>query len=84
MPEPAADLTEFLTLSQPKRRACPIGHALPDLPDADRAALEAALATDQGVITNIAIVHWLKARNITASVGSVVSHRKLTCKCRDA
>lgn len=79
------DLTEFLRLSTPKRRPCAVGLALEQVKPGERDQVDAALATDQGIITNAAIEAWLKKRDIVASVSAIVSHRKGRCRCgRDA
>lgn len=84
-PEAAkVDLTEFIALSKPKKPLCVLGRAIPELKPADRAALEAALAQDKGIITNAAIRLWLAARGHEVKVQSIVSHRAGSCTCRDA
>lgn len=75
------DLSEFFRLSRPKRKPCSIGHALSQLKDDERSKLQAALDTDQGIITNAAIEGWLAARKLQTTVSAVVTHRKGRCSC---
>lgn len=76
-----ADLSEFFKLSRPKRKPCSIGFALSQLGEAEQSQLQAALATDQGIITNAAIEAWLKNRKYETTVSAVVTHRKEKCSC---
>jgi hypothetical protein len=78
---PGPDLSEFASLSRPKKRPCPISVALASLHSEEGAALAAAVAEDKHVITAGAIVAWLKRRNHSASVSGVTSHRHGTCTC---
>lgn len=75
------DLSEFLKLSKPKRPPCKVGTALAVLTDDEQAKLQAALATDQGIITNAAVAEWLKARGHQVHAATVTSHRKGACSC---
>lgn len=75
------DLSEFVKLSKPKRPPCAVGVALSTLPKADRGKLEAACASDSGVITTSAIRQWLSSRGHTASIPGVTAHRHGTCTC---
>lgn len=84
MAEPNVDLSEFVKLSKPKRRPCAIATALTQLKPAAAAELKAAVALDQGIITNAAIEQWLGARGIQTTSQAVSSHRKATCTCHDA
>jgi hypothetical protein len=80
--QPAADLTEFLKLSKPKRPRCALTDIHERLSEQDHAAFQAALATDQGVITNTAIAQWLESRGIEdVHPQRVLSHRKRNCSC---
>lgn len=76
-----ADLSEFFKLSRPKRKPCSIGFAFSQLPDVEQSQLQAALDTDQGIITNAAIEGWLKKRSLESTVSAVVTHRKGRCSC---
>lgn len=78
------DLSEFFKLSRPKRKPCSIGFALSQLKPADREQLQAALDTDQGIITNAAVEGWLKGRDLITTVSAVVNHRKGRCTCAEA
>lgn len=75
------DLSEFFQFSQPKRRPCAVAFLRDQLPDAEREALEAALATDQGIITNAAVRKWLDVRGKNITDAAVAVHRKGTCAC---
>lgn len=75
------DLTEFYKLSQPKKPPCRVGFARGQVKAGDRPQLDAALSTDQGIITNSAIQQWFAARKQEVSVSAIVSHRKATCTC---
>lgn len=75
------DLSEFFQFSQPKKRPCAVAFLRDQLPDDQRPAFEAALATDQGIITNAAIRKWLDVRGKTVTDAAVSVHRKGTCAC---
>lgn len=81
-----ADLSEFYKLSKPKRPPCFVGVILdrqtdPKLDAKEVSELEAALATDPGIITNAAISAWLKQRGLDAHNQRILTHRKGTCTC---
>ncbi len=80
----SVDLSDFLALSKPKRKLCPIGAALGELDATAGAQLQAACAQDIGIITGSAIGQWLKARGIEANPNQIASHRRGTCTCHDA
>lgn len=82
-PAPQVDLSEFFKLSKPKKKPCTVGFALSQMAPADRQKLTAALAVDQGIITNGAIVEWVTSRKQETNVSAVVSHRKGSCTCHD-
>lgn len=77
------DLSEFFKLSKPKRKPCAIGFALSTkaIEGAEVDQLNAALATDQGIITASAIQQWLASRGVDVNVNVVSSHRRRTCSC---
>lgn len=81
------DLTEFYELSTAKgrKRICPIGVILPQLDAEAQEQLRAALATDQGLISNAAIDNWLKPRaKDWKALGQwqiVRVHREGRCSC---
>lgn len=82
----APDLSEFMTLSKPRRPSCLVGRLLagetdPKLPAAERKQLAAALETDKGIITPAAISAWLERRGIEITWQSVASHRRKGCGC---
>ena len=81
--EPSVDLSEFFKLSKPRRRPCPIGWAIETgaIPEHEVAQLQAACATDVGIITATAIVQWLAARGTDVNPSSVTVHRRRTCSC---
>lgn len=86
---PTPDLSEFEALSQPKKRPCSLGLIIagelePALSPDDLAKLDAALATDQGIITNAAIAKWLEGRGHSLHSQRVLTHRKGTCRCGKA
>lgn len=86
---PTPDLSEFEALSQPKKPPCTMGLILageldPKLSPEDVAKLEAAMATDMGVITNAAIAKWLESRGHSLHSQRVLTHRKGTCRCGKA
>lgn len=85
-PKSQTDLTEFLTLSKPKKATCPVGliltgNAVPLLKDEEIEQLEAALSTDVGIITGAAIQGWLKARGHETNPQRISNHRRRTCTC---
>jgi hypothetical protein len=84
MTETKPDLGEFLKLSRPKRKPCPLGIASALLDDAEREQLIAACALDPGVITNAAIIQWLAGRGHGTSSSALTSHRRNTCTCHDS
>lgn len=85
MADSQPDLTEFFKLSRPKRPPCRVGHARAQLKPEDVESLDAALATDKGLITASAIIEWLKGRGQgDVSVSAVSTHRKGACTCADA
>lgn len=76
------DLSEFLALSRPKRQPCQIAGARDKLDNDEQAAqLDAALATDKGIIPGPAIRQWLAARGLDVSESAVSSHRRGVCAC---
>lgn len=75
------DLAEFFKYSRPKRKPCAVGFALGHLEEPEQTQLRVALDHDPGIITNAAVVQWLAARKIDATVASIVTHRKGTCAC---
>lgn len=79
------DLSEFFKLSRPKKKPCVIGFAITEKKLKGEAIkqLDAACATDTNFITHGAIVQWLAARGVEATVSAVVNHRKGTCTCND-
>jgi hypothetical protein len=73
------DLSEFDQYERKNsRQKCKVRIILDDLPDDDRAKLEAALVSDR---SNRAILHWLKARGIVISNPAVTTHRHGSCLC---
>lgn len=86
MAKNAPDLSEFERLSHPRNPPCAMGLILtgeltPQLDDDDLVKLEAAMAKDQGVITNAAIAKWLAQRGHDLHSQRVMTHRKGTCCC---
>lgn len=79
----STDLSEFLGLSHPRRRECGVGLALTQLPEADAKALQGALDTSTGIITNQAVALWLERRGFAESYQRVASHRRGSCTCND-
>lgn len=77
------DLSEFFRLAKPRKPPCPIGYALSQLDDVEAAQLQAACATDGGIINAGAIVQWLKKRGHASSPQRVVNHRRGVCSCHD-
>ena len=75
------DLGEFLKFSNPRGTVCPLAVVADSLEAEDRTALDAALETDVGVITNVAIVKWLETRGQDVRWQSISSHRRGTCRC---
>lgn len=75
------DLSEFFRLSRPKKKPCSVGWARTQLSDDEQTQLDAAIATDQGIITNQAIVDWLAKREHVTTVSATVNHRKGVCSC---
>ena len=84
MASPSVDLSEFFKYSRPKKRPCPIGFAQEQLTDSEREQLTAALAQDNGIITNAAVQQWLAGRGHDASISAITSHRKGACSCGDS
>ena len=78
------DLSEFFRLSRPRKKPCAVGYAASQVKAPERAKLDAACATDAGIITNAAVTEWLATRGQVVSVSAVVAHRKRTCSCGDA
>lgn len=76
-----ADLTEFLLLARPKKPACKVGFALSQLGPVDVNNVQAALATDPGIIPAGAITAWLAARGHETSAVAVAAHRSGKCTC---
>jgi hypothetical protein len=75
------DLSEFLKLSNPRTRPCPVGTALAVLTDEEREQYEAASNTSPGLITNIALAKWLERHaqgDWTGGWQNALAHR--TCK----
>lgn len=75
------DLSEFFKLSRPKKKPCSVGWARSQLSQAEQAQLDAAIGTDQGIITNQAVVDWLGKRGHVTTVSATVNHRKRVCSC---
>jgi hypothetical protein len=76
------DLSEFESLSNPRKRRCSIGSALETLgSDAERDQLRAALCADRFTITPGAVVKWLERRGLSANTSAVVHHRNGACSC---
>lgn len=80
------DLTEFFRLSKPRRPPCQVALILsrditPKLNSEQVAQLQAALATDKGVITGSAIQQWLADRGHDISVNRISNHRRGVCNC---
>lgn len=80
-PKSTPDLTEFFRYSQPKRKPCQTAWVLDQLDTMERQQLEAALATDKGLITAPAIRQWLDARGHQLSDTSIGNHRRGACAC---
>ena len=78
------DLSEFFKLSRPKKKPCSVGFAKGQLSPEEAAQLDAAVATDAGIITAGAIVEWLQRREHVTTASAVVNHRKRVCSCADA
>lgn len=83
MAEATPDLTEFFKLSHPRRKPCPVAHALEQVSEEEGQQLLAALAADKGIITAGAIEQWLKKRGLTGTAAAVASHRREACRCFD-
>lgn len=86
MPENSdVDLTEFYRYSKPKKPPCKIGVALAKMKPQPRAQLTAALATDNSVITAMAVVTWLEKRvpELDYVAQNITSHRQGKCSCND-
>lgn len=77
------DLSEFFRLSKPKRKPCLVGFALTQLKKPERDQLEAALATDKGIITAAAVESWLRSRGHSTNIPAITSHRQERCTCYD-
>lgn len=75
------DLSEFESLSNPKKVDCPIASALDQLSDEEAEQLTAACAEPLSVVTNQGITKWLKRREIDIPWQRVRSHRGGTCAC---
>jgi hypothetical protein len=80
-----AGLTELLELPKPKKRRCRIGYVLSQLAPGDQTTLAAALATDDGSISDTAIITWIDERmelgGMTPDTRNVADHRKGRCDC---
>jgi hypothetical protein len=80
-----AEHTELLELSKPKMRRCRIGYVLSQLAPEDQTTLATALATDDGSISNTAILTWIDERmklgGMTPDTGNVADHRTGCCDC---
>lgn len=81
MSKESPDLSEFLALSKPKKPRCRVAVVLGELQAPENEKLEAALATDQGVIPNVAVSKWLEARGHDVGWQNVLSHRAGRCSC---
>jgi hypothetical protein len=81
------DLSAFYALSNPKgrNRVCPIGIVREKLKPEEQAQLDAALQSNQGLISNVAIDKWLKDRvpewKALGTWQAVCSHREERCNC---
>lgn len=80
------DLSEFYKLSKPKSPPCQVGLILsgevaPKLKPAEVEQLEAALCTDNGIITGTAIQQWLASRGHDTNVNRISNHRRGVCRC---
>lgn len=79
--KPQVDLSEFFRLSRPKKPPCKVGWARGQLVESERAQLDAACATDKGLITAQAVVEWLAKRGHEVNTSAVVAHRAEKCSC---
>lgn len=78
------DLSEFEKLShRSQKKPCKVGAAASRLKPAERKQLDAASEADTGRISNAAILSWLEARGLDASIPSVTNHRRKQCSCYD-
>lgn len=77
----APDLTEFISLSSPKRPDCTLAAVLPALSAPERAQVQAALDASVGTITNAAISQWLALRGHKVKWQTVATHRRAACTC---
>ncbi|MFA5052977.1 MAG: hypothetical protein WC565_02895 [Parcubacteria group bacterium] len=84
MPDQAVDLSEFFKLARPKKPPCRVGFAITQLKPAERTQLNAALATDSGIINAGAIREWLRLRGQDVSNSAILSHRQGSCTCHDS
>lgn len=73
-------LDEIAKESRPAPVSCSVAMVLDDLPDAERAELEAAL-DDQVAYTHTAITRVLKRRGYDMHEKRVAAHRKGSCVC---
>jgi hypothetical protein len=74
------DLSEFVSLSNPKRRSCRVCTARENLAPDDRAAVDAALAHDKHHINSGAIAKWFAKRGHEVNASAVAHHRAGTCR----
>jgi hypothetical protein len=79
------DLTEFFKYSRPKKPPCKVGVALGKLRGDTKTQLIAALATDNSIITNKAVITWIEKRvkDLQINTSNITSHRAKRCTCYD-
>lgn len=75
------DLSEFFKLSRPKRPPCRVGFVASQLPEEEADQLQAACATDAGIINAGAIQQWIVSRGHDVSVPGITAHRQGRCTC---
>lgn len=78
------DLSEFETLSQPRRLECGVKTVLDQLKAKDAAAakqLEAALIADRTRIAHTAVAAWADLRGLKLRADTVRRHRTRQCSC---
>jgi hypothetical protein len=81
---PKPDISEFETLSKPRRLECGVKLALDTLKDDDaKAATQLQAALDAGLphITHAAIAQWLQLRGVKVRADTVRRHRSRQCSC---